>query len=124
LIPVSLMEGDFWEHKLNSQQIAYFNAFVKNSLWPRVKFVSDSFLIRNQSVIRDINKAMGFTTKDAQAAYRKDLVKNLKSILTQKRAYMVKNLRKVVISEFFYLNSNACSFLRCFLLTLTLFFFF
>lgn len=91
---------DFVEHKLNSQQIVYFNAFVKNEIWPKVKFVSDSALAKNQRILRDINKAMGFSSAEAQASYRKDLIKNLKTVLTQKRAYFIKTLRNVVIGKF------------------------
>jgi hypothetical protein len=53
----------------------YFNTFVKNTIWPKVKFVTDSALAKNQRILRDINKAMGFSSAEAQAAYRKDLIK-------------------------------------------------
>jgi hypothetical protein len=93
-------EGVFLEHALNSHQIICFHTYAKNSIWPKVKFVSDSALVKNSHILRDINKAMGFTTTEAQATYRKDIVKHLKSVLTQKRSYLVKNLRIVVVGEF------------------------
>lgn len=85
--------------KLTNVQIITFQSFVKLTIWPRVKFVNDKLLHDKPKVLERCCTSLGFTSMQDQAAFRSHVVTKLKYVLTQRRAYLVKKLKAVVIGK-------------------------
>ena len=88
------------DKKLNLSQQALLVKFIKENLFPRLKFVTKEHLVKHEEIMQQIYERVGFNTIDERAAFKNDIIKQIKYSLTQRRHYVTARVKEVVMGKF------------------------
>ncbi len=85
--------------RLNELMKTQLGRYVKETLFRKVKFVNSKKLEVDSKVMRQCMSSIGVTDERA-SEYSKEVQKYLKYYLTQRRNYVIQNLKTIVMSKF------------------------
>lgn len=92
-------DGDFVARILTKQQESSLSNFVKSTLFPQVKAVSNQILRDCPWILKDCYKCLGIVNVNEQGEMRANLISKMRRDLCDRRKYVKSRLKDVYLGE-------------------------